>query len=92
MNKIKFAALLTGLGLLLAQTPSFAGASWRPATGNQYVQGEVLVKFKPGVAAAMHTQIARNYGAQAVQTLAHLPSTALAKLMPGPRTATAATL
>jgi thermitase len=84
MNKIKFASLLTGLGLLFAQTPSFAGVTLNPATGgSQYVEGEILVKFKPGVAAAMHTQIARNYGAQAVQTLAHLPAMALAKLMPG---------
>lgn len=83
MNKIKFASLLTGLGLLLAQTPSFAGAAWTPATGNQYVQGEMLVKFKPGVAAAMRTQIAHNYGAQSVQTLANLPSIVVAKLTPG---------
>lgn len=83
MNKTKLASLLTGVGLLLAQTQSFAGAAWTPAAGNQYVQGEILVKFKPGVAAAVRTQIAHNYGAQAVQLLANQPSMVLAKLTPG---------
>jgi len=75
---------LTGLGLLLAQAPSFAGAA-TIATRNQsqYVQDQILVKFKPGVAAAARAQIAQTYGARAIQAVGNQPDLVLARLTPG---------
>lgn len=75
--------MLSGLGLLLAQTPSSAGNAFQPATANQYVEGQVLVKFKPGVATAARAQLAQTYGAQAMQTLGNQSDLMLAKLTPG---------
>jgi subtilisin family serine protease len=83
MNKTTLVSLLTGLGLLLAQIPSYAGVAFPSATGNQYVQGQILVKFKPGVATAAHAQMAQTYGAQAMQTLGNQPDFMLANLSPG---------
>lgn len=83
MNKNTFVSLLSGLSLLLAQTPSFAGNAFQPATDNQYVEDQVLVKFKPGVVAAARAQMAQTYGAQAMQTLGNQPDLVLANLTPG---------
>lgn len=83
MNKILFATLLSGLGLLLAQLPSFAGPVLAPAAGMQYAPDQVLVKFKPGVTAAARTRFAQSYGAQSLLTLAHQPDVAVTRLAPG---------
>lgn len=83
MNKTTLISLLTGLGLLLVQTLSFAGVAFPSATGNQYVPDQILVKFKPGVAAAARAQMAQTYGAQAIQTLGNQPNLVLANLIPG---------
>lgn len=82
MQKTIFISLLTGLGLLLAQTSSFAGGAW-PAASNQYVQGQVLVKFKPGMAATASAQMAQTYGAQSMQALGSQPDVVMAQLTPG---------
>ena len=83
MNKTTLVSLLTGLGLLLTQTLSFAGAAFPSATGNQYVPDQILVKFKPGVAAAARAQVAQTYGAQAMQALGNQPDLVLTNLTPG---------
>lgn len=83
MNKTTLVSLLTGLGLLLAQIPSFAGVTFPLAAGNQYVPDQILVKFNPGVTAAARTQMAQTYGAQAMQTLGNQPDFMLANLTPG---------
>lgn len=83
MNKITLVSLLTGLGLLLAQTLAFAGVAFPAATSNQYVQDQILVKFKPGVAASARAQIAQTYAAQAMQTLGSQPDWVLANLPAG---------
>ncbi len=83
MNKTIIASLLTGLGLLLAQTSSFAGTAWTPATGAQYVKDQVLVKFKPSVGAAARSQIVQTYGAKAMQSVGKQPNLVLANLVPG---------
>ena len=83
MNQTRFALLLTGLGLLLAQTPAFAGTAWTPATGSQYVQDQILVKFKPGVTAASRSQIAQTNGASTIQAVGNQPDLVLANLIPG---------
>lgn len=83
MNKSTLASLLAGLGLLLIQTPSFAGVAFPFSTGNQYVQGEVLVKFKPQIVAATRAQMAQIYGTQAMQAIGNQPDLVLAKLTPG---------
>lgn len=83
MNKNTLVSLLSGLGLLLTQTLSFAGLALPSSTGNQYVQDQVLVKFKPGVAAAARAQMAQTYGAQAIQTVGNQPDLVLANLIPG---------
>lgn len=83
MNKNTFVSLLTGLGLLLTQTLSFAGMAFPLAAGNQYVPDQILVKFKPGVATAVRAQMAQTYGAQAMQTLGNQSDLVLANLTPG---------
>jgi subtilisin family serine protease len=83
MNKITLVSLLSGFGLFLAQTLSFAGVAFPLAGGNQYVPNQILVKFKPGVAAAARAQMAQTYGAQAMQTLGNQPDFVLANLTPG---------
>lgn len=83
MSKTRFAALLTGLGLLLTQTSLFAGVAWTTSTGNQYVPDQVLVKFKPGVGAAAQAQMAKAYGAQTIQAVGQQADLVLAKLTPG---------
>lgn len=69
MKKTKFAVFLTGLGLMLAQTSSFAGGGWTTVTGGQYVQDQILVKFKPGVTAMARAQLAYSNGIQSMQAL-----------------------
>jgi thermitase len=83
MNKTTLVSLLTGLGLLLAQMPSLASVAFPLAAGNQYVPDQILVKFKPGVAATARAQMAQTYGAQAMQTLGNQPDFMLANLTPG---------
>ena len=83
MNKTTLVSLLTGLGLLLTQTLSFAGAAFPSATGNQYVPDQILIKFKPGVVATARAQVAQTYGAQAMQALGNQPDVVLANLIPG---------
>lgn len=82
MHKTVLVSLLTGLGLLLAQTFSFAGGLLPTAT-DKYVQGQVLVKFKPGMAAAARAQMVQNYGAQAMLALGEQSDVVLAQLTPG---------
>lgn len=83
MNKLQLASLLSGLGLLLAQTTAFAGTAWAPAAGSRYAPNQVLVKFNPGVGAAARALTAQNNGAQAMQALGHQPDFVLAQLAPG---------
>lgn len=84
MYKTTLVTILGSFGLLLIQTPSFADVT-PPlvASGNQYVQNQILVKFKPKVAAAARAQIAQSYGAQSVQSLGIRSEVILANLMPG---------
>ncbi|MDD5057211.1 MAG: S8 family serine peptidase [Sideroxydans sp.] len=83
MNKSKLASLLFGIGALLSQTPTLAGTAWTPATGSQYVQDQILVKFKPGVAAASRSQIAQTYGVSTIQAVGNQSDVVLANLVPG---------
>lgn len=82
MNKNTFVSMLTGLGLLLVHTFSFAGVVSQTAT-DKYVQGQVLVKFKPGMAATASAQMAQTYGAQSMQALDNQSDVVLAQLTPG---------
>lgn len=83
MNNTQLVSLLAGVGLLLAQTPALAGMAWAPAVNSQYAKDQILVKFKPSVAAAMRTQMAQTYGAQAMQALGNQPDLVVANLTPG---------
>ncbi len=83
MNKTIIASLLTGLGLLLVQTSSFAAATWTSASGAQYVPDQVLVKFKPGVGAAARSQIVQTHGAKTMQAVGKQSKLVLANLAPG---------
>lgn len=83
MKKITLVSLLTGLGFLLTLTISVASVPLPLAVGNQYVPNQILVKFKPGVAAAARAQMAQNYGAQAMQALGNQPEFVLTSLSPG---------
>jgi subtilisin family serine protease len=73
---------LIGLGLLCIQAPAFAGTTPR-ALGNQFAQDQILVKFKPKVAATARTQMAQAYGAQAMQVVGNQADLVLAKLTAG---------
>lgn len=85
MNKPIFVSLLTGIGLLFVQAASFArpSASAAPRQQPQYVKDQVLIKFKPGVAATAHSQTARAYGASTMQTVGSRKDVILAKLIRG---------
>lgn len=83
MNISRLYASLSGLGLLLAQAASFAGAALTPATGNQFVQNQILVRLKPGVTSAARSKIAQTYGAQALQAVGKQSDLVLARLTPG---------
>ncbi|HLP97227.1 MAG TPA: S8 family serine peptidase [Sideroxyarcus sp.] len=79
----KLGLLSTGLGLMLAQTLSFAGTAWTPSNGSQYVKDQILVKFKSGVTAASRAQIAQGLGASTVQAVGNQSDMVVASLMPG---------
>lgn len=82
MKKTILVSLLAGLGLAFTQAPVFAAAS--AFAGNlQYVPDQVLVKFKPGVAATLRAQMAQSYGAQTMQSLGSKSEVVLAKLATG---------
>ena len=83
MNQTKLATLLAVLGLLLIQTPSYAGTEWAPASGSEYVKDQILVKFKSGLSAAARSLTAQTYGAQAIQAVGEQSDLVLAKLTPG---------
>lgn len=83
MDKTRLALLLAVFGLAFAQTPSFAGTAWAPATGSRYVQDQILVKFKPGVTAASRAQIGHNYGTLAMQSIGTQRDLVLTHLVPG---------
>ena len=82
MKKLQRTSLLIGLGFLFIQAPAFAGTTPR-ALGNQFSQDQILVKFKPKVAAAARTQMAQAYGAQTMQVLGNQADLVLAKLTAG---------
>lgn len=83
MNITRLSSSLSGLGLLLAQAASFAGVAWTPATGNQFVQDQILVRLKPGVTSAARAKIAQAYGVQALQAVGKQADLVLASLTPG---------
>lgn len=83
MNNIQRTSLLAGLALLLVQSFSYAAAPSAFSRGQSYAPNQILVKFKPNVAAAARERLAQNYGTQSMQTLGKKNDVVLARLLPG---------
>jgi subtilisin family serine protease len=88
----RFSLLLLSLGVLAAGFVYGGGAtgavSQRPATltsifaDREFVPGELIVRFRPGISAAARTTVIRDEGGRLGQPLP-LPGTVLVRLSPG---------
>ena len=95
----RFSLLLLSLGVLAASFVYGGGAtgavSQRPATltaifaDREFVPGELIVRFKPGISAASRTTVIRDEGGRLGQPLP-LPGTVLVRLSSGESPAAAA--
>ncbi len=83
MNTIQRTSLFAGLALLLIQTVSYAAVTSPRSFGKQYVPDQILVKFKPNVAAAARERMAQIYGAQSMKSLGKKNDVVLTRLLPG---------
>lgn len=78
------ASLAVSFFLLLPPTLLFASTAWTPIIiDQQYVPGQILVKFKSGEAAAVRSQLAQPHGTKTMQTLGNQAELKLATLAPG---------